>query len=398
MAEPLDPERLRAKAEPAALAFRANLNPYFFEIESACAEVSCALGGSSAARRLSSPKSRLREDYTIEIWAADPWETGKQILSRLNTPRTKSPQLHMWLHNQGPRISLGMYTLCTLRRAPKFRGESLLSLVPLVRAAGLFNPDAKIACMHPSALLFQTYEALSAAELPKGTTYQEHFEHEAVLFEIYKNTPMPKPTTGGYEHEPIDEPISGGKQKKTPVKTYINKLGLPIVAERPHLIVLSDDPKNADELEEKIKSSGVTTMRRRNFVLLPRDEQVSKVTIYETQGERRRPLCELYETPTNTPAQVQGEFAAPLTRLQHIFSEIWIATALLASGALTEKHARERIDEMTGLAVALRKRLKADPTSAITNVKWYGYLTNTASGLQKKKQFRETVYAIDLAK
>ena len=403
-------ELIMEQANAAAVQLRAALNPYFFVLEGALHTTGSVLGGTSAIRRLQNPPPALtRDDYMLELWSGNPHADACSLAYALAQagPRTCAPDLYVWEARDGSRISLGAYTLCSIRRVHRFKGTSILLHVRKIMGKGLFNA-IDVPCLPATALLYQIYTILAEGNPPEGSNYPAQLALEFTIIQLINKNP---PTYGITAN--INE-ISGSSDRKQDIKTSINLIIMnlaikhewPIIIKTPLPIFAPEDTKEAVEiiiktLREKLHIKNV--QNKQNPLLLPvKGDMPIKNTVY-VELTHRFPVCEFYDTATRTPILISSKskkdflvHVSPFVILQHMAAEMWISEVLSTTASVPKEFISTRYKAAVNSIDTERAKLVINPCSAIVEYKWYGKFKPV---IQKKRtHYGPSIFAIDIIK
>jgi hypothetical protein len=429
-------------------------------IETALAAGSAWLGGASAVRRLQlgAGDPLGRADYELEVWAADADAEARRIAVAVYQGWAKGlpagkDVLHLRYRGGDWFLQFGSHRLCRVRRAPRFRMQSVTTIAAPDRARGRFARTADIPCMPAAGLLYQLYSELAAAEPPGGESYVELLAREAMLFARLSASrargggasdggaaasgasnaadalmvvldALASPSVAGgaaAPARPAREPwgglLTGGSRGRRPDRgprdargdpttaavaaalAAVRAAKLPLLQERPILLVVAERVGEAVALLRAAITDkcGAKVDVKRNLLLLPGDDVAAKRTLYLEARGRRLPVAEVYESAQHSPVGATAGWAAPFARLQHLAAEMWIAEVLHRADAIPAAVAAARLRASRAAMGDIRAGLAADPRTGVRGVTWYG---GSAPAEKQARRFfvaKTVLFADDLA-
>jgi hypothetical protein len=193
-------------AVPEALTLRRFLDVYFYSAERVAAQAGdgVQLGASAALRKYLAGNSRAPfalsvADYApMVMFAAHPERLAHALLDAMTKARPHE-LLHIREDRQGWKATVGSSNICAIHPAPRMGGSPFTEVIRGEAAAGAFDADAKVRLLPVQALLFEAYRRMEAPVPPAGSSWEDVFHEEAMLYKALRGRLAGAGITGGAE-------------------------------------------------------------------------------------------------------------------------------------------------------------------------------------------------------
>lgn len=399
---------------------RSLLLPFFECAEKFCITNKVLIGG-KVGIDLIIGRPLTKDSFFWELYCDDTYNTAKQLtiaLSEVATPHVPADTTYMQTRIKHREFSIFVYArmLFAVYSLDKYRGIKLIDLMgPAQRTSYLHREP--ILCLSEEMYLIDLYRSLYTPA--KVATWKVSLENEAAIYKLIEESIMKKAVAkvGGSQSGHNELPKISHKmlpvviQKLSKTNVIIGELAVAIMQNDTQFKPQRLQIISADTIEDIMQSVSAIVktyhncrvIRQKYHVNLPNDFQITKYTLYISNGRDQLPLVEVFNsaqyemipyktyqsTITNNNKTLM--IANPWVLLRFLFIDMWILKLILnLAGTTSERSITEKILKSVSLANTVRAKIMESPLSTADTFQLTDYIgCYIPEAVAKKKLIKE---------